>query len=81
MSQWNLEGLVVEATYLDTFPVKGVVELSRVAYGGGVKHTVVLVNPITVYGARRDRVIVDHETVTRVKSNTEVYSPYETVNS
>jgi hypothetical protein len=78
---WNLEGLVVEATYLETFPVEGRVELSRVAYGGSVKHTLVLTSPINVYGAVRDRVIVDHETVTRVKSNTEVYSPFETVNS
>lgn len=78
---WSLEGLYVEATYLETFPVAGRVELSRVAYGGGVKHTIVLTNPITVYGAVRDRVIVEHQNVTRVKSNTEVYSPFETVNS
>lgn len=81
MSQWNLEGLVVEATYLKTFPVEGRVESSRVAYGGRVKHTVVLNSPITVYNAVRDRLIIDHETVTRVKSNTEVYSPFDTVNS
>lgn len=78
---WNLEGLYVEANYLEDFPVQGFVETSRVAYGGSVKHTLVLTQPITVYGAVRTRVIVDHETVTRVKSNTEVYSPYETVNS
>ena len=78
---WNLEGLKVYATYLDEFAVSGVVELSRVAYGGDVKHTIVLDRPIVVYGAVRDRVIVDHKSVTRVKSNTEVYSPYETVNS
>lgn len=78
---WNLEGLYVEATYLETFPVEGRVELSRVAYGGRVNHTIVLNNPINVYGAVRDRVIIEHQTVTRVKSNTEVYSPFETVNS
>ena len=78
---WNLEGLKVYATYLDEFPVSGVVELSRVAYGGDVKHSIVLDRPIAVYGAIRDRVIVDHKNVIRVKSNTEVYSPYETVNS
>jgi hypothetical protein len=81
MSQWNLEGLVIEATYLESFPVEGRVESSRVAYGGRVKHIVVLNSPITVYNAVRDRLIIDHETVTRVKSNTEVYSPYETLNS
>lgn len=65
---WNLEGLRVEATYLEEIPVVGRVELSRVAYGGNVCHTVVLDMPITVYGAVRDRVIVGHGTVERVMS-------------
>jgi len=65
---WNLEGLTVSGTYLDMFPVKGKVELSRVKYGGGVCHTVVLESPITVFNAVRDRVILDHEAVTRVQS-------------
>ena len=56
---WNLEGLCIEATYLENFPVEGVVELCRVAYGGKVKHTIVLNEPITVYGALRDRVILE----------------------
>ncbi len=81
MSQWCLEGLVIEATYLESIPVEGRVELSRVAYGGSVKHTIVLTRPITVYGAVRERLIIDHEAITRVKSNTEVYSPFDTVNS
>lgn len=80
---WNLEGLCVEATYLDSFAVEGRVESSRVAYGGGVKHTIVLRNPIMVFGAERDRLIIDHEAVNRVKSATveEIFSPYDTVNS
>jgi hypothetical protein len=63
---WNLEGQRIEATYLEEIPVCGRVELSRVTYGGNVHHTVVLDMPITVYGAKRDRVIVDHGTVERV---------------
>lgn len=80
---WNLEGLTIEATYLEQFPVEGHVESSRVSYGGGVKHTIVLRKPIMVYGAERDRLIIDHETVTRVKSTTvsEEFSPFETMNS
>jgi hypothetical protein len=66
---WNLEGECVEATYLETFPVSGRVELSRVAYGGRVNHTIVLDNSITVYGTVRDRVIIEHSQVERVKSN------------
>lgn len=80
---WNLEGLTIEATYLETFPVEGRVESSRVAYGGGVKHTIVLRNPIMVYGTERDRLIIDHETINRVKTTTcdEVFSPFSTINS
>ena len=66
---WNLENLRVKALYLETFPVQGVVELSRVAYGGQVVHTVVLDNPITVYGALRDRVIVENKSIQQVSSN------------
>ena len=81
---WNLEGLHVEGNYMGDIPVKGFVESSRVKYGGGVQHTVVLYTPISVYNATRDRVLLDNENVTRVRSNpdtVEVYSPYETVNS
>ena len=81
MSSWNLEGLYVRGTYLAEFPVYGRVENSRVAYGGSVKHTVVLETPINVYGALRDRVIIDHETVQRVQSNPDVFSPFQTINS
>ena len=80
---WNLEGLCIEATYLENFPVEGLVELSRVAYGGKVKHTIVLRNPVMIYGTERDRLVVDHESVSRVKSATleEIFSPFETINS
>lgn len=80
---WNLEGLCIEATYLEDYNVEGVVENSRVAYGGGVKHTIVLRNPMMIYGTKRDRLIIDHETVSRVKTATveEDFSPFLTVNS
>lgn len=64
---WNLEKMWVKATYMGEFPVAGRVELSRVAFGGDVKHTVVLDAPITVYGAVRDRVIVEHRFIERVR--------------
>ncbi|MFZ9616603.1 MAG: hypothetical protein ACO3AG_08040 [Fluviibacter sp.] len=41
-------------------PVSGRVVLSRVAYGGDIKHTVELDQPVNVYGAIRDRVILEH---------------------
>lgn len=65
---WNLEGLCVTGMYMGEFPVSGRVVLSRVKYGGGVQHTVVLDEPIQVYRAVRDRVLLDHENVVRVAS-------------
>ena len=57
---WNLEGLTVTGSYLGMFPVTGRVETSRVKYGGQVSHHIVLETPITVFGAIRDRVILEH---------------------
>jgi hypothetical protein len=65
---WDLEGLKVTGMYMGEFPVSGFVVLSRVKYGGGVQHTVVLDEPIQVYSATRDRVLLDHENVVRVQS-------------
>jgi hypothetical protein len=69
MSNWVLEGLRVEGMYMDEIPVSGRVELSRVKYGGVVSHHVVLDEPTMVYGRVRDRIILDHEEVTRVFSS------------
>lgn len=66
MSNWNLEGLMVEGSYMGEFPITGRVDLSRVKYGGMVSHHVVLDAPITVYGAVRDRVMIEHSDVVRV---------------
>lgn len=65
---WNLEGLTVTGLYMGTFPVTGRVETSRVKYGGGISHHIVLESPITVYGAVRDRVILEHGFVSSVRS-------------
>lgn len=64
---WNLEGLNIEAVYLNEFEVSGTVTNSRVKYGGGVEHTVSLAEPVRVYGRLADRLLIDHETVTAVK--------------
>jgi hypothetical protein len=56
---WQREGQRVQARYLDQFAVSGVVEESRVAYGGRVKHMVILDQPIEVYGAVRERVVLE----------------------
>jgi len=65
---WNLEGLTVRGLYMGSMPVAGRVERSRVQYGGEVSHHVVLNVPIQVYGAIRDRVILEHRYIEQVES-------------
>ena len=68
MSNWNLEGLHVTGMYLDMFAISGRVELSRVKYGGGVQHTVVLDQSVQIYGQVRDRLLLDHENISTIRS-------------
>ena len=65
---WNLEGALIEAMYLNEQYIVGRVESSRVAYGGAVKHTVVLDKPVTFSWSSepRTRLIVDDEMITSV---------------
>lgn len=68
MSNWNLEGLSVTGKYMGEYPVSGRVVLSRVKYGGGIQHTIVLDSPLYLYERMRDRVLLDHENVESVRS-------------
>jgi len=67
MAEWVLEGLIVSGLYLGEYPVEGRVELSRVAYGGTVHHTLELLTPLELYGTVRDRVILDHSQIVKVR--------------
>ena len=64
---WDLTGMTVWARYLDEYDICGRVESSRVKYGGEVQHTVVLTDPIVIYGESRDRLLIENKYVTRVK--------------
>ena len=68
MSNWNLEGSHVTGFYMGSFPISGRVELSRVKYGGGVQHTIVLDHPVQIYDSMRDRLLLDNENVSSVRS-------------
>ena len=63
---WNLEGKRINGLYMGMMAVQGTVTLSRVKYGGEVAHHMTLDEPITVYGAVRDRIILEHKFVNRV---------------
>jgi hypothetical protein len=66
---WNLEGMTIWARYLDEYDIYGRVESSRVKYGGEVQHTVVLAEPMVIYGQMRDRVLIEHKCVSRVSDS------------
>lgn len=44
--KWHLKGKRVKVSYLGEYEATGVVESSRVCYGGAIKHWVVLDKPI-----------------------------------
>lgn len=62
---WNLEGKKVEGKYLnlDEYFFTGTVVESRVKYGGKVCNTIVLDEPITVFGDVRTRVLMNSDEV------------------
>ena len=66
---WNLEGMTIWARYLDEYDIYGRVESSRVKYGREIQHTVVLAEPMVIYGQLRDRVLVEHKSVSRVSDS------------
>jgi hypothetical protein len=64
--KWDLTGERINGLYMGLFPYTGTVENSRVKYGGDVQHTVVIDEPIKVYGAVRDRILVSITEVNRI---------------
>ena len=63
---WNLEGKRINGLYMGLFPYSGLVEESRVKYGGEVQHTVLVDEPFKVYGAVRDRILVCITEINRI---------------
>lgn len=59
---WDLTGKRINGIYMGLFPYSGLVEESRVKYGGKVQHTVVVDEPFKVYGEVRDRILVESGT-------------------
>jgi hypothetical protein len=59
---WDLAGKRINGIYMGLFPYSGLVEGSRVKYGGKVQHTVVVDEPFKVYGQVRDRILVESGT-------------------
>ena len=56
---WERVGQVIQGLYLDQYPYQGIVESSRVKFGGEVQHTVALMDQITVMGAEKDTLLIN----------------------
>ena len=55
---WDLSGKKVRGTYMNEVDIQGVVESSRIKYGGDVIHYVKLDEPKEIYGSLRDVVVL-----------------------
>lgn len=56
---WNREGQNVAGVYLGAYTVSGTVTESRVKYGGKVQHTVLLNQPVQVFGRTAEVLLLD----------------------
>lgn len=65
---WDLEGCRVNGLYMGLFPYSGLIESSRVKYGGEVQHTVVVDEPFKAYGEMRERILVGKAEINRITS-------------
>ena len=63
---WNLEGQRINGLYMGLFPYSGLVLDSRVKFGGDVQHTVLIDEPIKVYGEVRDMILVSKGEINRI---------------
>jgi hypothetical protein len=58
---WNKEGQTVSGVYLGAYTVTGVVQSSRVKYGGKVQHRILLDQTVKVFGRDADELLLDDE--------------------
>jgi hypothetical protein len=62
----DLEGQRINGLYLGFLPYSGLVVDSRVKYGGDIQYTVLIDEPIKVYGEVRDMILVGKGEVNRI---------------
>jgi hypothetical protein len=65
---WDLEGCRVNGLYMGLFPYSGLIESSRVKYGGEVQHTIVVDEPFKAFGEMRERILVGKAEINRITS-------------
>ena len=71
-ADWDKTGTQISGKYLGIFPYSGIIESTRVCYGGDVEYTVRLMDMIEVYGEYRSIILVrksDQENYSLVESD------------
>ena len=58
---WDRTGQKVKGVYLNEYTVEGIVESSRVKYGGKIQHTVRLSQSTVIFGELRKFLLLNEE--------------------
>jgi hypothetical protein len=57
---WDKSGTRISGTYYG-IKYQGIIESTRVKYGGGIQYRVILDTPIMVYGDEREALLISKE--------------------
>lgn len=59
--EWDKTGTLISGKYMGIFHYTGIIESTRICYGGDVQYTVRLLDMIDVYGDYRSTILVKRE--------------------
>lgn len=57
---WDKSGTKIKGNYLGLVPYVGIIEKTRVKYGGNLEYQVALMDLITVFGDWRSTILIDN---------------------
>ena len=58
---WDKTGEMIAGRYMGIFPYTGIIDSTRICYGGDVQYTIRLMDMIEVYGDWRSVILVKRE--------------------
>ena len=61
LPDWDKTGTKIKGNYLGEIPFTGMIENSRIKYGGDIEYRVRLLDMIEVYGDWRSVILIDRE--------------------
>ena len=59
--EWDKTGSMITGKYMGLFHYHGIIESTRICYGGDVQYTVRLLDHIEVYGDYRSTILIKRE--------------------